>query len=399
MNRKTWIVMICGGAILSVVLGMRQSFGLFLAPITSDLHIGREVFALAMGLMNLLWGLGSPFAGAIADRFGPGKVAAAGGAFYAAGLWMMSQSHSGDQLLLAGILLGIGLSGAGFSVILGAVGRASSPEHRTKALAIVSLGGSVGQFLSIPGVSLLLAGNSWVLSLGIMFAVSLIAIPLSKGVAGLTAKSSTENKQTLGEALREAFHHQSFWLLTSGFFVCGFHLAFIGVHFPAYLHDHGFPPGLSATALLLIGLFNIVGTYFCGLLGGKFLKKNVLSIIYLVRAAIFLVFLVSPLSDISVVLFSIGIGTLWLGTVPLTSGLIAYIFGPAYMSMLYGIVFLSHQIGGFAGSWLAGYLYDHVGSYDAMWLINVALGVMSSALHWPIRERPVERLQVKPNPV
>jgi MFS family permease len=352
-----------------------------------------------MGLMNLLWGLGSPFAGAIADRFGPGKVSAAGGAFYAAGLWMMSQSDSGDQLILAGILLGIGLSGAGFSVILGAVGRASSPEHRTKALAIVSLGGSVGQFLSIPGVSLLLAGNSWGLSLGIMFVVSLIAIPLSKGVAGLTAKSSSEKIQTLGEALHEAFHHKSFWLLTSGFFVCGFHLAFIGIHFPAYLHDHGFPPGLSATALLLIGLFNIVGTYFCGLLGGKFLKKNVLSIIYLVRAAIFLVFLASPLSDISVVLFSIAIGTLWLGTVPLTSGLIAYIFGPVYMSMLYGIVFLSHQIGGFAGSWLAGYLYDHVGSYDAMWLINVALGVMSSALHWPIRERPVERLQVKPSPV
>lgn len=395
MTKRVWIVIICAGAILSIVMGFRQTFGLFLPDITKHIGSGRETFSLAMALMNLLWGLGSPFAGAIADRFGVSRVTLVGGLFYALGLWVMSTASGSPMLMLAGVLIGFGLSGAGFSVVLGAVGRAASPAHRSKALALASMGGSVGQFLAVPYVQGLIGSTDWVISLLILAGMSLIIVPLARGLVvkdeGKATKANIP-KQSMKDALSEAGRHKGFWLLNGGFFVCGFNLAFIGIHMPAFLGDQGFQPWLAASGLMLIGLMNMVGTYVFGTMGGRFPKKHVLSAIYFGRSIVFLMFILLPLSEFSVLAFSVAMGFLWLGTVPLTSGLVAHIFGPAYMSMLYGIVFFSHQIGSFSGSWLAGYLFDTTGSYELMWWINVGLGIAAALLHLPIVERPVARL-------
>jgi MFS family permease len=396
MSRKAWIIILSAGAMGAITLGLRHSLGLFLTPISADLGIGRETFAFGMGLQNLFWGLGAPFAGAIADRYGAGRVAAVGGLFYAGGLATMTLSGDGGQLVLGGLLLGIGLSGAGFSVALGAVGRAVPAEKRSTALGFAALGGAFGQFAALPFVQPLFDGFGWSLTLIILAGTSLLIIPLARGIAGRPAEAPPGQRQTLGEAFQEAGRHRGFWLLTAGFFVCGFHLAFIIVHLPAYLSDQGLPSWLAASALTLVGLCNIIGTYGCGALGSRFPKKSVLSLLYLLRAAVFLLFLIVPLTETSVLLFGAAMGFLWLGTVPLTSAIVASVFGPAYMSMLFGIVFLSHQLGGFAGSWLAGYFYDIFQSYDAMWWLSVALGLMSAALHWPIDERPVPRLAPQP---
>ncbi len=391
MNRRTWIVVVCGGGMLLLVMGIRQTFGLFLPSITEHLNVGREPFSLAMALMNLLWGAASPFAGAVADRFGAGRVAVAGGLCYALGLWVMAAAGDTATLIGAGLLVGLGLSGAGFSVVLGAVGRAAPPERRAQALALATMGGSLGQFLAVPYTQALLGSFSWVVGLLVLMGTSLLIVPLAAGVREKRA-AATAGGQTLRQAFDEAKGHRGFWLLTAGFFVCGFHLAFIGLHMPAFLGDLGFRPWLAAAGLMLIGGFNILGTYGFGALGGRFPKKKVLAAIYLARSAVFLLFLLVPISEVSVLLFSATMGLLWLGTVPLTSGLVALIFGPAYMSMLYGIVFFSHQVGSFSGAWLAGYLFDAFGSYELMWWINVALGLAAAALHWPIVERPVARL-------
>lgn len=396
MVRRVWVVIVCAGGILSLGMGLRQSLGLFLAPVSADLGLGRGSFAFAMALMNLLWGLASPFAGAVADRFGPGRVAALGGLLYAGGLWVLASSTNTASLVWGGALIGMGLSGAGFSVVLGAVARATPPEKRSRALGLASLGGSVGQFLVVPYASALMGSLSWMMSLLILAAGALLMVPLARGLGGKATVATSSHTQTMGQALKEAFQHQGFWLLTAAFFVCGFNLAFIGLHMPAHLEDQGFMPWLAPAALSLIGLFNILGTYACGELGGRFLKKRVLSAIYLARSLVFFWFILTPISETSVIVFSVVIGLLWLGTVPLTSGLVAYIFGPMYMSMLYGIVFFSHQLGSFAGAWLAGYLYDAYGSYELMWWINVGLGLLAAALHWPISERPVARLAVTP---
>jgi MFS family permease len=390
MGRVLWVTIVCAGAILGLTMGLRQSLGLFLPPIDAAFGIGRETFALGIGLMNLVWGLGAPVTGAIADRFGAGRVGAVGGAFYAGGLLLMTASGGGDQLVLGGLLVGLGLSGAGFSVVLGAVGRAAPPEKRSAALGLASVGGSIGQFLALPYAHLMIGAFGWVVALALLAATALLIVPLSRGVAGRT-QSEQGAVQSLTEAAREAWGHRGFWLLTAGFFVCGFHLAFVAVHLPAYVSDQGLPSWLAASTLMLIGLCNIVGTYGCGLLGARYPKKTVLSLLYLGRALVFLLFLIVPLSEVSVLLFGALMGFLWLGTLPLTSGLVAAIFGPAYMSMLFGIVFLSHQVGGFLGAWLSGWLFDLVGSYDIMWWLSVALGLASAALHWPIDERPVAR--------
>ncbi len=404
MGRRAWIAILCGGGILAVIVGLRQSLGLFLPPISVELGLGRETFALGIGLMNLVWGLGAPFAGALADRHGAGRVAALGSLLYAGGLLAMTLGGQGEQLLAGGVLLGLGLSGAGFSVVLGAVGRAAPPERRSAALGLASVGGSIGQFLALPYTHLLIGGFGWSLSLAILAATAALTVPLARGIAGATvapdaapdADPDAPGAQSLGEAVREACRHRGFRLLTAGFFVCGFHLAFVTVHLPAYLGDLGLPSWLAAAALTLVGLCNIIGTLGCGLLGQRYPKKSVLSLLYLLRALVFLAFLVVPVSEASVLAFGAAMGFLWLGTVPLTSGLVAQIFGPAYMSMLFGIVFLSHQVGGFGGAWLAGYLYDLTGSYDLMWWLSVALGLASAALHWPIDERPVARLRPAP---
>ncbi len=406
MGRRAWIAILCGGGILAVIVGLRQSLGLLLPPISADLGLGRETFALGIGLMNLVWGLGAPVAGALADRHGAGRIAAAGSLLYAGGLLAMTLGGEGEQLLAGGVLLGLGLSGAGFSVVLGAVGRAAPPERLSAALGWVSVGGSIGQFLALPYTHLLIGGFGWSLSLAILAATAVLTVPLARGIAGAAriappdaapdAPLDAPAAQSLGEAVREACRHRGFRLLTAGFFVCGFHLAFVTVHLPAYLGDRGLPSWLAAAALTLVGLCNIIGTLGCGLLGQRYPKKSVLSLLYLLRALVFLAFLVVPVSEASVLAFGAAMGFLWLGTVPLTSGLVAQIFGPAYMSTLFGIVFLSHQVGGFGGAWLAGHLYDLIGSYDLMWGLSVALGLASAALHWPIDEAPVARLRLAP---
>lgn len=392
MKRPLWIIILCGGTIMGLAVGFRQGLGLFLTPISADLGIGRESFALGMGLMNLVWGLGAPFAGALADRFGAGRIAAAGGLCYASGLAAMLLSGDGGQLLLGGTLIGLGLSGAGFTVILGTVGRAAPPEKRSQALGLASVGGSVGQFLALPYSHFLIAGQGWTASLVVLALTALLIVPLSAGIAGKPAVQEGLSGQTMRQAFGEAWGNRNFWLLNAGFFVCGFHLAFVAVHLPAFLADQGFAPWLATTALTLVGICNIIGSYGCGLLGARFPKKDVLSLLYLARAAIFALFLVVPISEASVLIFGAAIGFLWLGTVPLTSGLVAQIFGTPYLSMLFGMVFLGHQFGGFLGAWLAGFLYDMLASYDAMWWLNVALGLASAALHWPIVERPLPRL-------
>lgn len=389
MSRKIWLIVLCGGAIMGIALGLRQCLGLFLEPISMELGIGRGRFALALGLMNLVWGLAAPVTGALSDRFGAGKVAAAGGLCYAAGLAVLTASGEGGQLILGGVLIGFGLSGAGFSVILGAVGRAAPLELRGRALGTVSMVGSIGQFVMLPYTHLTIELFGWVASLVILAATASLIAPLSAGVADRSPATGALPAGGFRPALAEACGEQGFWLLTAGFFVCGFHLAFVAVHLPAYLADLGFTPWLAVAALAAVGLFNIAGSYAWGALGDRYPKKKLLSVLYLARSAVFLVFLVTPVSEFSVLAFGAVMGLLWLGTVPLTSGLVATIFGTAHLSMLFGIVFLGHQLGGFLGAWVAGLAYDAFGSYAAMWWASVALGILSAALHWPIAERPL----------
>lgn len=395
MNRSLWMMVICAGALLGLGMGFRQSLGLFLTPVTLELGVGRGVFAFAVGFMNLVWGVAAPFTGAIADRYGAGRVAAAGGVLYAAGLFALTGSGDGGQLVVAGALLGLGLSGTGFTVVLGAVGRAAPPEKRSTALGAASVGGSIGQFIALPYAQGLIDGFGWSTALAIMAASALVMVALAGGVAGRMAGTVEQDDQGLGEAFVEACRHRDFWLLTAGFFVCGFHLAFVAVHLPAFVEDSGLARWVGVTALAVIGLCNIVGTLGCGMLGARYPKKSVLSGLYLARSLAFLLFVMVPVSETSVIAAAAILGFLWLGTVPLTSGLVAQIFGPKWMSMLFGIVFLSHQVGGFLGAWLAGWFYDRLGNYDVMWWLSVVLGLASAALHWPIDERPLPRLRAE----
>jgi len=395
MSRSLWITVLCGGLIMCLTLGLRQGLGLFLTPISLELDGSRATFALGLGLMNLAWGAVSPFAGAVADKYGAGRVAAAGGLFYAGGLGVMTLSGDGTQLLVGGTLIGIGLSGAGFSVILGTVGRAAPPEKRGLALGLASTFGSFGQFAALPYIHMLIGDQGWVAAMLILVATVLVVVPLAFGLAGRPAEGAAPSvlpTQDIGAAIREAWGHRGFRLLNAGFFVCGFHLAFIGVHLPAYLADQGFDPWLAATALTVVGLCNIFGSYLFGLLGDVWTKKNVLCGLYAARTVAILAFILLPVSEVSVLVFAAVMGTTWLGTVPLTSGLVATIFGTTYMSLLFGMVFLGHQLGGFLGAWLAGLVYDLAGSYGPVWWASVGLGVMSVLLHWPIEEKPVARM-------
>ncbi len=383
---RLWLLIICAGSILGLTMGIRQGMGLFLTPISTHFGGGREAFALSMGLMNLFWGLAAPVAGAIADRYGPAKVAAAGGVAYAAGLLTMMVSNSTDQLLLGGVLVGFGLSGAAFTVVLGAVGRAT-PEHmRSRALGMVSVGGSIGQLVALPYIHAMIGSFGWLLALGILSATALLIVPLAFGLSARNLEHQPPSGEGILQALKSASLVPSFWLLNAGFLACGFHLAFIGVHLPGFLADKGFDTWLATAALATVGLTNLIGVYVCGLLGDIYAKKNILSALYLMRTALIAAFFFTPVSEISVLLFSAGMGFLWLGTVPLTSGLVGSLFGTRYMSMLFGIVFVGHQLGGFLGAWVAGIAFDYSGSYDAMWLVSIGLGLLAALLHWPIQE-------------
>ena len=395
--RTPLVILIAGVLVLILAFGIRTSFGIFLVPISTDLGWGRGTFAFAMALQNLMWGASQPLAGAVADRWGPGRVIAVCGALYAAGMLVMAGAATPFGMTVgAGIIVGIALSGTSFPVVLAVIGRSVPEEKRSLYLGLGAAGGSSGQLLMVPAAQGLLLNMDWAMALVWLAAMSAMMVPLAAALAGDPAKTAgvgeAERKQSLGEAIREAGGHRGYWLLNAGFFVCGFHIIFIATHLPAFVVDRGLAPAIGALALTLVGLANMIGSYLSGVLGGRYSKRYLLSFIYFARAAAFLVFILVPVTEVSVIVFSFVLGLLWLSTVPLTSGLVAQIFGPRYMATLFGIVFFSHQVGGFLGAWLGGYFFDVTGSYDVVWWASVALGVFSGIVHWPIDERPVARL-------
>lgn len=391
LSRTGFWILLSGALILALSLGIRHGFGLFLAPMSAEFGWGRETFAFAIALQNLIWGIAQPFTGAIADRFGAMRTVLVGGVLYAVGLVLMGYSDSAFSLSMsAGLLIGVGLSGTSFSVILGAVGRAVPLERRSMAMGISAAAGSFGQFAMLPGTLGLIGWLGWsaaLLALGLLvaFIVPLAALMRDKPLP------VQGHEQTLGEALREAAGHSGFWLLSLGFFVCGFQVVFIGVHLPAYLVDRHLPATVGTTVLALVGLFNVFGTYIAGWLGGRMSKPKLLTGLYLLRGVVIIAFLWAPLTVWTAYAFGIAMGLLWLSTVPLTNGTVATLFGVRNLSMLGGITFLFHQVGAFLGGWLGGYVYDHTGNYDLVWQISILLSLLAGLLNWPVRERPVER--------
>lgn len=393
--RNSGWVLLGSALILALSLGVRHGFGLFLPPMSAQFGWGREVFAFAIALQNLIWGLAQPFTGALADRFGAARVVIVGGVLYAVGLLLMGLSDSPLSLSLsAGLLIGIGLSGTSFSVILGVVGRALPAEKRSMGMGIASAAGSFGQFAMLPGTLGLIGWLGWSTALLVLGVLVAMIVPLV-GMLKDRPLPNLGGEQTLKEALREACSHSGFWLLAFGFFVCGFQVVFIGIHLPAYLVDQHLPATVGTTVLALIGLFNIFGTYTAGWLGGRMSKPRLLTALYLARAVVIVLFLWAPVTHFSAYLFGMAMGFLWLSTVPLTNGTVATLFGVRNLSMLGGIVFLFHQLGAFLGGWLGDVVYDQTGSYDLIWQVSIVLSLLAAALNWPVRERPVARLQVQ----
>ena len=387
--------MACGALILTLAMGVRHTGGLFLQPMTLDQGWSRELFSFSIALQNLLWGLFQPFAGAFADRHGAGRTLVGGALLYIVGLVVMAHADTALGLNVgAGLLIGMGLSGTTFSVVLGVIGRMAAPEKRSMALGLASAGGSFGQFAVLPVGQGLISMVGWQdallwLALGIA-----LIIPLAAAVTG-TSDRSTGVQQSLREALGEAMRTPSFHYLFWSFFVCGFQTAFIMLHLPAFVVDSGMSANIGMTAVALIGLFNIFGSFLSGWLGGCYSKKWLLAWIYALRIVAILALLLFPLSQLTLYVFAAVMGLLWLGTVPLTSGLVGHIFGLRYMGMLYGIVFLGHQIGGFLGAWLGGRIFDLSGSYLMAWWLSIALSVMAAALSLPVREAPLLRAEAR----
>ncbi len=402
MNRTHWrtpaIILLCSGLALTLSLGVRHNFGLYLQPMTLDLGWSRQTFALAIAIQNLVYGLAQPFTGMIADKYGAARVLIGGTILYAIGLVLMSLSTTGWEFSLsAGLIVGVGLSCSGFSIVYGVVGRAFPPEKRTVALGMVGAAGSFGQCVMLPFGQTLINHLGWQHALVILAVTVLLILPLSAAlVEDKKAQLREFHKQSIPEALREALSHKSFLLLCSGYLVCGFQVMFISVHFPAYLVDQRMTPETGMTALALIGLFNIFGSYLWGWLGNRYIKKNVLSTLYMTRAVVIALFISAPISPLTVYLFAATIGFLWLGTVPVTNGLIAAIFGVRYLSTLGGIAFLFHQVGSFLGVFIGGYLFDATGSYNLMWILTIGMGVAAALIHWPIEEREIVRAVPKP---
>ena len=389
-------VLACGAAIVTLSMGIRHGFGLWLQPITQDMGWSRQSFALALAVQNLSWGVMGIFAGMVADRFGAFRVLLAGALLYALGLAGMALSPSTLLFALtAGVLIGTAQAGTTYAVIYGVLGRQIAPERRSWAMGVVAAAGSFGQFLMVPLEGFLITRLGWQDALLALALLVLLVLPLAWGLREPHALASggvlLPQRQTVRQALAEALRHRSFLLLTAGYFVCGFQVVFIGVHLPSYLKDHGLSPQVASYALALIGLFNVFGTYAAGVLGQKMAKKNILAFIYLSRAVVISIFLLVPLSPLSVYVFSAVMGLLWLSTVPATNAAVAQIFGVAHLSMLSGFVFFSHQIGSFLGVWLGGYLYDRTGSYDVVWYIAIGLGVLAALLNLPIKETSIVR--------
>ncbi len=390
-------VLLCGAAIVTLSMGIRHGFGLWLQPITMERGWTRETFAFALAVQNLAWGAAGPFAGMLADRFGAFRVLIVGSVLYALGLAGMALATTGAGFLgSAGLLLGFAQSGTTYAVVYGVIGRQVAPEKRSWAMGVAAAAGSFGQFLMVPVENGLISGWGWQNALFVLACLSLAIVPLAFWMKEPPQPLSAGPRQSIGAALREAFGHPSFLLLTAGYFVCDFQVVFIGVHMPSYLKDHGLSPQVATTALALIGLFNVFGTYIAGTLGQKMPKRHILSTIYALRAVAIVIFINVPLTPWSVYIFASVMGFLWLSTVPPTNAIVAQIFGVQYMSMLGGFVFLSHQMGSFMGVWLGGRLYDATGSYDVVWWIAAALGVFAALINLPVREAAIVRPALKP---
>jgi len=382
--------------LLLLSFGYRSSFGLFVKPITAANGWGREVISVALALQNLFWGIVAVFAGGMADRFGNVKVIVAGTILYALGIMLMSGVDNPWMLNVStGLLVGAGVAGTSFGIVLPAMARAVGEKRRQWALGLGTAAGSIGQFVMVPVAQVLIEALGWITALNVLAGTSLTMALLAMPLAPYSGKQEAVQKiegQTVPEALQEALGYRSFLLLVTGFFVCGFHVAFITAHMPAFLTDIGFDSRVGAWSISIIGLCNFFGSYLSGIVSGRILKRHVLVFIYLSRAVTITLFMLIPFSLLSVYVFSAVMGFLWLATVPATSGLVAVMFGTRYMALLYGIVFLGHQIGSFIGVWLGGWLYDTSGSYTAVWWLSVGLGIMAAIVHWPIQERPVGRL-------
>ncbi|HEX3378605.1 MAG TPA: MFS transporter [Paraburkholderia sp.] len=396
----TTLVIVAGALILSAAMGIRQTFGLFIGPFSFDRGLPVTLIAFAIALHNLVWGFAQPFAGAAADRYGSAPVVAFGASTFAAGLALSALAPSGTMLVIGmGLLVGIGVSCTTFGVVLPAVGRMASPEKRSVAMGLVSAGGSAGQVLMVPlvqGIRLHAGIATSLLVLAfVMLLIAPLGIVLDRRAQIHAAAQVPDAPEPLREILAKATRHRGYRLLTLGFFTCGFQLAFIATHLPEYLSLCHMPIGLGATALALIGLFNMAGSWACGWLGGRFRQHHVLGWLYLIRSATIGAFFVLPKSTLSVVIFAAVMGLTWLGTVPLTSGLVAKVFGTRHLGSLFGLCFLSHQLGSFLGAWLGGLVFDLTGSYSPLWVATVAAGLIAALLHFPIDDTTVTTLALR----
>jgi len=393
LTRQQVIVMGAGAALLAVTLGVRQGFGFYLVPMTVELGWSRELFGLAMAIQNLLWGASQPFVGGLADRYGSGRVIVGGALCYTLGVIGMASAASPTELLISGgVLIGLGMSGVGMSVVYGAIARMVVPERRTYAMAIVSTIGALGPFVLPKVTQVVIGGYGWYFSLLATAVIVALMVPLGALIQGKAKDDTGVAPQSWTAALTEARKNRGYLLLVAGFFVCGFHVTFIGTHLPGFVAWCGLGIGVAGTALTIIGGGNILGTYLAGVLSNRFRQKNLLSLIYLARAALIAWLMLMPKTELTIYIFSGVFGFLWLSTVPLTSGVVAKIFGARHLGMLFGLVFFSHQVGAFLGAWLGGLNFDVSGDYNAVWFTSILLGLLAAALHWPIRDQPVERL-------
>ena len=389
-----WQVLICGAVIVSVAMGIRHGFGLWLQPMTQEMGWGREDFATAIGVQNICWGIFGIFSGMLADRFGAFRVMVVSGLLYALGLWGMAHAVSPAWLTLtAGVMVGAAQAGTTFAIVFGVIGRNIPAEKRSWAMGVVSSAGSFGQFLLVPSSTYLIQHVGWHQALVVLAAGMLVVLPLTLGLRepSFAAGHQPARQQSILQALREAFGYRSFQLLMAGYFVCGFQVVFIGVHMPSYLKDQGLEPQVAGTALALIGLFNILGTYAAGTLGQYWPKNLILSGIYTARGLFISAFVLMPVTPTTVYLFAAAMGLLWLSTVPVTNAVIAQIFGVSHLSMLSGFVFMSHQFGSYLGVWLGGWAYDRTGSYDQVWYLCIGLSVFAALINLPVKEAPITR--------